>query len=166
MVCYIKWWTASDFLRPTIENTSLKLTVNILLYFSMDVRHGPSLISLQQVFNGTYTRLLKALNMPIPMFPTNLCMVISHSSQSLSCGEGRSWQDIATAASRRWSPNCYSTWSPTRGNLGRGRPPQTYIDQLKDNTGLNNIQEIGTAMSDRVAWRSVIGRAQSMPRLK
>ena len=43
-------------------------------------------------------------------------------------------------------------WKPTDGHQPRGRPKETYIDQLMDNTGCR-LEELLSAMEDRERWR-------------
>ena len=47
-------------------------------------------------------------------------------------------------------------WEPTREKRNRGRQPVTYIDCLKEGTGLTNTDEIRTAMMARNAWKKCV----------
>ena len=44
-------------------------------------------------------------------------------------------------------------WEPDRGSKNIGRGAVTYIDNLKQDTGLETVEEIRTAMMDRSGWR-------------
>ena len=44
-------------------------------------------------------------------------------------------------------------WDPQHGHRRPGRPHLTYIDVLKDDTGLNNSAEIQSLMLNRELWR-------------
>ena len=57
-------------------------------------------------------------------------------------------------------------WEPSRGKRNIGRPAITYIDNLKEDTGLISITEIRTAMEDRDSWRSrtALARARARPK--
>ena len=57
-------------------------------------------------------------------------------------------------------------WEPTRGKRNRGRQPVTYIDCLKEDTGLTNIDEIRTAMMVRDEWKECVklGRVGARPK--
>ena len=44
-------------------------------------------------------------------------------------------------------------WEPKHGRRGRGRPHVNYIDMLKQDTGLEDVAEARSLMSDRVLWR-------------
>ena len=46
-------------------------------------------------------------------------------------------------------------WQPTQGRRSRGRPAQTYIDQMERDTGLLRT-EIPTIMEDRKEWKDLI----------
>ena len=51
------------------------------------------------------------------------------------------------------------TWQHTNfsfGNLGRGRPPLTFVDNLISDTGLKNTGEIKKLAADRKLWRHII----------
>ena len=47
-------------------------------------------------------------------------------------------------------------WEPDRGSRGRGRPKKTYINQLREDTGLSDDGEIIRLMEDRVLWRTEV----------
>ena len=66
------------------------------------------------------------------------------------------------------SANLLILWEPTQGRaiVSRGRSKATYISALKNDTRLNNIQELRTAMIDRSVWRSFMHGALSWRRLR
>lgn len=45
-------------------------------------------------------------------------------------------------------------WLPTHGQRKQGRPPLTYIDTLRQDTGLE-VDELDTCMQNRAVWRSI-----------
>ena len=47
-------------------------------------------------------------------------------------------------------------WGPTEGRRSRGAPRRTFIDNLLEDTGLNNTNELQMAMTGRANWRSYI----------
>ena len=57
-------------------------------------------------------------------------------------------------------------WQPTEGRANRGRRPVNYIDNLKSDTGLEDISEIKTVMMDRVRWKEyvTVARTGARPR--
>ena len=52
-------------------------------------------------------------------------------------------------------------WEPKHGSRGRGRPHVNYIDMLKQDTGLEDVAEARSLMSDRVLWKE---RVKDRPR--
>ena len=57
-------------------------------------------------------------------------------------------------------------WEPTRGRRNRGRQPVRYTDVLKQDTELESMNELKTAMLDRNDWKKRIklSRADAQPR--
>ena len=56
------------------------------------------------------------------------------------------------------SQECVSSlvhWIPKHGRRKPGRPALTYIDVLKQDTGLD-VGDLKTAMQDRKVWRAII----------
>ena len=55
---------------------------------------------------------------------------------------------------------------PTHGKRNRGRQPVTYINCLKEDTGLTNIDEIRTAIMVRDEWKKCVklGRVGAWPK--
>ena len=47
-------------------------------------------------------------------------------------------------------------WQPRNGKRNRGRQPITFIDNLKNDTELDDVEEIRNVMSDRENWRKII----------
>ena len=45
-------------------------------------------------------------------------------------------------------------WEPSQVRRNKGRPAVTYVDNLKQDTGMETTSEIRTAMNDRKSWRS------------
>ena len=45
-------------------------------------------------------------------------------------------------------------WMPKHGKKGRGRPKKTFIDNIKEDTGLDDLEEIRSIMMDRKLWRA------------
>ena len=55
-------------------------------------------------------------------------------------------------------------WEPDRGNRGRGRPRKTFVQQIRDDTGLTSDNEIRELMEDRELWRTdVVARTRKPP---
>ena len=55
-------------------------------------------------------------------------------------------------------------WTPNHGKRGRGRPARTFVQQLRDDTGLKE-REMASLMLRRDQWRILTGRClQHRPR--
>ena len=46
-------------------------------------------------------------------------------------------------------------WNPGRGKRSRGRPKMTIIDQLKVDTGVDDLEEIKKIMQDKRVWKNL-----------
>ena len=57
-------------------------------------------------------------------------------------------------------------WEPQFGSRRRGRPRVTYVDNLHDDTSLQTIGELKTAMSDRDGWKDRIHAVRAGARPK
>ena len=55
-------------------------------------------------------------------------------------------------------------WEPTDGRVNRGRRPVSYIDNLKRDTGLDDIMEIKSIMNDRRRWKEIVAGARTKVR--
>lgn len=49
-------------------------------------------------------------------------------------------------------------WQPKHGKRSKGAPAKTFIDILKEDTGLKNEQELAACMEDREVWRKIVSR--------
>ena len=47
-------------------------------------------------------------------------------------------------------------WDPLHGQSKRGRPNTTYLDMLRDDTGIRSSSEIKAVMLDRNLWRGFV----------
>ena len=47
-------------------------------------------------------------------------------------------------------------WQPKHGKRSKGAPAKTFIDILKEDTGLKNEQELAACMEDREVWRKIV----------
>ena len=134
-----------DFFRATVES--------VLLY-------GSNTWTLTKAMNkkldGTYTRLLRAAqNVNWKYHITNKALYGKLPSLSTTIAERRT----------RFSGHCWRSkdeviyklllWEPTNGKRSRGRPAKTYIDQMMEDTQLEN-DELHRAMEDRGVWRRLV----------
>ena len=49
-------------------------------------------------------------------------------------------------------------WEPRQGTRRYGCPEKTYIDILKDNTGVASTDELVACMKDQEVWRGIVSR--------
>ena len=47
-------------------------------------------------------------------------------------------------------------WEPKHGQRSRGRPTKSYVDILRQDTGLTDVEDIKRLMENRVLWRDRI----------
>ena len=47
-------------------------------------------------------------------------------------------------------------WEPLHGQARRGRPTKTFVDVLRQDTGLGDVKEIASVMEERDAWRKLV----------
>ena len=119
---------------------------------------------LEQPLNGTYTRMLrKALNVSWKQHMTN--EELYKNLQNGKIAERR----------LRFAGHCLRhpeeiashlvLWQPTIGSTSRGREATSFVNTLKRDTYLDNIQEIKTAAMDRRTWNSIVKsvRARARP---
>ena len=57
-------------------------------------------------------------------------------------------------------------WEPTNGSARRGRKTITFIDNLREDIGLDDINEINTMMLDRDVWREKAKKSRARARHK
>ena len=130
------------FFRATVETVLLYGSVTWTLTKHLEYR-----------LSGTYTRMLRAaLDISWKEHPTKLRLY----------GD---LQDVTTMIRERrmrFAGHCWRSkeeivsdtllWRPSHGRTAIGRPAKTYIDQLREDTGLNE-EELPTAMMDKETWR-------------
>ena len=115
---------------------------------------------LSKDLDGCYTRLLRtAYNVHWKQHMTNQQLYGDISKITVKIRErrlrfaGHCWRNTDEAVSR------LLLWNPKHGKKAPGRPSQTYLDQLRQDTGLETA-ELRTAMQDRSVWRAITVRAQ------
>ena len=52
-------------------------------------------------------------------------------------------------------------WEPRTGRIGRGRRPINYIDILKNDTGLEETNDLKAVMEDRELWKGIVTSART-----
>lgn len=109
--------------------------------------------SLEKKLNGCYTRLLRmSLNISWKLMLTNEQLYQELPQVADKVAERRM---KLSGHCFRHPELCASSlvfWQPTKGSRGRGRPAATYIDNLRRDTGLEEISEIKSLMQNRRLW--------------
>ena len=107
--------------------------------------------------DGCYTRLLRSvLNIHWKQHVTNAELYGDLPKISQKIRERRT--RFAGHCSR--SDECVAKlilWEPKHGKRKPGRPALTYINVLKQDTGLD-VNDVKTAMQDRKVWRAIVDR--------
>ena len=109
---------------------------------------------LEKKLDGTYTRMLRAaLNISWKQHPTNTelygkILPLSNSIQERRMRfAGHCWRSKNEIVSN------VLLWQPEHGKTSRGRPVQTFIDQLRDDSGCS-IHDLPAAMSEYKGWQA------------
>ena len=108
---------------------------------------------LNKQLDGCYTRMLRmALNVSWKSHLTNeqlygelpkVSMKVQQRRMRLAGHCIRHTEEIA---------NSLVLWQPTVGKTGRGRRRINYVDNLLQDTGMDNVDELRTIMEDRAEW--------------
>ena len=120
--------------------------------------------ALEKQLNGCYTRMLRmAFNVSWKEHMTNeelygdLPPVTLKIQQRRLRLAGHCWRHKEEIASS------LVLWEPLEGNRNRGRQSTTYIDNLLQDTGMANTQELCTIMEDRSEWRKLVAHVGRPP---
>ena len=120
--------------------------------------------SLRKRIDGCYTRMLRmALNVDWKQHQTNKEVYGRLPRATMKIQERR----MRLAGHIHRHPELVAhrllLWEPTHGARSRGRPALTYIDNLRNDTGLADTEEIGRLMADRTLWRQHINTRTLKP---
>ena len=123
---------------------------------------------MEKQINGCYTRMLRmAYNVSYKDHVTNEELYGNLPQVSIKIKQrrlrlaGHCWRQKDEIANR------LVLWEPNRGTRNRGKQNTTYIDNLLQDSEMDNIQELGTLMEDRAEWMKVVahvGRPDGRPR--
>ena len=135
--------TKRDFFRATVES--------VLIYGAPTWTLTKALLSR---LDGTYTRMLRVV------------LDISwreHPTRQRLYGKLPLLSNTIVNSRMRFAGHCFRsqdelvsqllTWQPTHGKSNVGRPHKTYPQQLVEDVGCHNINELKTLMLDRDEWR-------------
>ena len=123
--------------------------------------------SMQRKIDGCYTRMLRmALNISWKTKTSNVDLYQKLPPVSQTIRERRLRLSGHLVRHNEELAHNLVLWEPTGGRRNRGRQPVSYTDVLKQDTGLESIDELKTAMLDRNDWKKRIklGRADARPR--
>ena len=115
---------------------------------------------MEKSLNGTYTRMLRmALNKnqwQLRMTNGTLYGIGGLPILSTKIAERR--LRLAGHAQRHPELTLHKVllWEPTHGQSKRGRPLKTFVDVLRQDTGLSDVKEIASVMEERDAWRKLV----------
>ena len=166
-------WAACHKIR-SIWSSTLKKSIKIRLFISTvesvllyNSNTWTLTKQMEKSLDGTYTQMLRmALNVSWKQHMTNqelygnLPKVTSKIAMRRLRLAGHCVRHPEEIASQ------LVLWEPSEGRTNRGRKPVDYIDLIKRDTGLDNINEIKTAMLDREVWKRFVYEARSADRPK
>ena len=119
----------------------------------MAVKHGQSH---KRLIDDCYTRLIRMiLNISWRDNIPNKILYIGLPKISEVIRDRR--MTIASHCVRHKDEACHDLifWQPRHGKRNRGRQSITFIDNLKNDTELDDVEEIRNVMSDREDWRKI-----------
>ncbi|XP_015753298.1 PREDICTED: uncharacterized protein LOC107333054 [Acropora digitifera] len=142
----------SDLSRP-IKTSLLTATVESVLLYGSEAWTLTK--QLKKQLDGCYTRMLRtALGIHWSQHMTNEDLY----------GDRPKITDKIRPRRLKFAGHCRTQedelvsklvlWLPTHGQRKQGRPPLTYIDTLRQETGLE-VDELDTCMQNRAVWRSI-----------
>ena len=113
--------------------------------------------ALMKSIDGCYTRMLRmALNVDWRSHKTNREVYGHLPRATMKIQERRMRLAGHVHRHPELVANRLLLWEPTQGGRSRGRPCKTFVDNLRDDTGLTNTGEIAGLMADRLLWRQRI----------
>ena len=113
--------------------------------------------SLKTKIDGTYTKLLrKVLNVRWQDHPTNLSLYqnLPKLSDKIQKRRLNFAGHCARATKQPVTPLLF--WKPQQGTTSRGRPQKSYIQNILEDTNLQETSEVLTLMYDKQAWKDLI----------
>jgi len=114
--------------------------------------------SLEKRINGCYTRMLRmCLGISWKQKLTNIQLYRELPKVTNKIAERRMKLAGHCIRHPELSASTLVLWKPTKGTPNPGKPAITYIDNLCDDLGVEDEEEIKTKMNDRVQWRELSG---------
>ena len=119
---------------------------------------------LEQRIDGCYTRLLRrAQNIRWQNHPTNALVYQGLPKLSIKIKKRRLNFAGHCARATDQPVSELLSWFPQTGTTNRGRPATTFTKTLKEDTGLENMQEIINVMKDKAAWKELVSNVCDIP---
>ena len=110
-----------------------------------------------KALDGVYTRMLRiALNVSWNDYVRNVNLYGGLPRVSAKVRERRMRLAGHCVRHRELSANPLTLWETRQGTGKRGRRRATYISVLLNDTGLDNVNKLKTAMLDRPVWKCYI----------
>ena len=123
--------------------------------------------STEKMIDGAYTRMLRtATNVSWRDHITNEELYGSLPKITIKIRERRMKHAGHCIRHEEEEASKLVLWQPHRGRTNRGKPKNTFIDTLLDDTGLETVGEIKPALLDRKGWRGRIHTVRAGARPK
>ena len=117
---------------------------------------------LKKQLDGCYTRMLRmALNVSWKQHLTNQELYQNLPNVSVKIQQRRMRLAGHSVRHQECPASELVLWQPTDGRRNRGRQNVSYIDNLLEDSGMKNINELRNSMLERESWRD---RVQSLRR--
>ena len=124
--------------------------------------------TMKNQLDGCYTRMLRmALNVSWKQHIPNIQLYGELPPVSIKVQQRRMWLAGHCVRHEDEVANKLVLWQPADGHANRGRKKLIYVDNLLQDTGLENISELQTVMLDRVCWKGCVynaGHPERRPR--
>ena len=148
-----KIWSSK--LKRKIKERLFLATVESVLLYGADTWTLTK--TMEKQLNGCYTRMLRmAFNVSYKDHLTNVELygdlppVSSKVQQRRMRLAGHCWRHPEEIA------NKLVLWEPTEGSRNRGQQKTTFIDNLLQDTGMENSIELKSIMEDREEWKKAV----------
>lgn len=147
-----KIWNSN--LRKGLKIRLFTATVESVLFYGSETWTITK--RLEKMIDGSYTRMLRmALGVSWEQHMTNVELYGSLSKAISKIAERRQRLSGHIHRHPKLTAHKLLFWQSTHGATRRGRPPITFIDTLRSDTGLRSTIEMGTLMNDIQLWKNV-----------
>ena len=144
----------SSNMRRSLKIRLFTATVESVLFYGSETWTLTK--RLEKMVDGCYTRMLRmALGVSWKQHMTNAELYGSLPKASSKIAERRLRLSGHIYRHPELTAHKLLFWQPLHGATRRGRPPLTYIDNLRSDTGIKSTLEMGTLMYNRKLWSNV-----------